>query len=56
MSSSPVFVPYADTMAGPSGRFAVLRYHHALAFAILCPVRTENGPVRPCIFYICAQH
>jgi hypothetical protein len=24
-------------MAGPSGRFAVLRYHYALTFAILCP-------------------
>ena len=50
ISHSAVFFHCANTMAGPSGRFAVLRYNHALAFAVLCPIRTENRPVGACVF------
>jgi hypothetical protein len=37
-------------MSRPGGRLAILRYHDALAFAVLRPVRTENDRVRACVF------
>src|SRR5438876_11076287 len=52
---SSVFFHCANTMPGPSGRFAVFRYHHTLPFTVLRPVRTENGRVRASVFYVCAE-
>src|SRR5207248_9938731 len=44
-----------DTMARPSGHFPVLGHHHSLSFAVVRPVRTDNGPIGARVLYVSAQ-